>query len=250
MKKVIDDNSPVPKYIQLQKIIEEQILSGQLKDGDKIPSEKELGEMYSVSRMTVRNALNLLTEDHLLYSVAGIGSFVKYPIIGNSLVRIIPFSETILEQGKSGYTKILRSELIKDEPVGNIKLKRNMDEPVGRLDLIGYLEDLPIVYYSSYYIKDVFKEFSEAARILEIENKVFSSFDIYKHLGYSYSNIEQKIYVILSDIYISKYLMIEPNSPLLVLETIYYDSNGSPIEFKKGYYRGDKYVFDLKRSGS
>ena len=57
---VLDAQNPIPLYFQLKNIIENQIISGELKPGDKIPSENTLCEQYQVSRTTARQAITEL----------------------------------------------------------------------------------------------------------------------------------------------------------------------------------------------
>ncbi|MCI1954758.1 MAG: GntR family transcriptional regulator [Oscillospiraceae bacterium] len=64
------------KYLRLKEDIKSRILSGQLKNGEKIGSEAELSRQYHVSRQTVRGALAELVREGLLYTVQAKGSFV------------------------------------------------------------------------------------------------------------------------------------------------------------------------------
>lgn len=56
--------------------IQAQIDSGKLKSGDKLPSERELSEIFGVSRNTVREAIKSLEQNHTLKSVPGSGTFI------------------------------------------------------------------------------------------------------------------------------------------------------------------------------
>lgn len=56
----------------------EQIVSGHLNQGDRLPSEAEIGRAFKVSRPVVREALLRLQADGLVYSRRGAGSFVKH----------------------------------------------------------------------------------------------------------------------------------------------------------------------------
>lgn len=69
-------NERVPLYMQIQQHFKDLILHGQLKENDKIPSEKELMEQFDVSRITVANALMQLAKDGWIYRIPGRGSFV------------------------------------------------------------------------------------------------------------------------------------------------------------------------------
>lgn len=65
------------KYESLYHHLKNQILNGTLKYGDKIPPENELASQFSLSRYTVRRAIELLTNEGLLEKRHGSGTFVK-----------------------------------------------------------------------------------------------------------------------------------------------------------------------------
>ncbi len=66
----------MPKYLTIADDLEEQIKSRAYKANQKLPSEKELVYQYGVSRQTIRNALDFLTDRGLVYSEQGRGTFV------------------------------------------------------------------------------------------------------------------------------------------------------------------------------
>lgn len=74
------NNDRQPLYMKIQDHFKEQILKGELKENDKIPSEKELMEQFDVSRITVANALIQLAKDGWIYRIPGRGSFVSQEI--------------------------------------------------------------------------------------------------------------------------------------------------------------------------
>ncbi|MBS4204861.1 GntR family transcriptional regulator [Lederbergia citrea] len=67
----------VPLYKQIYESVLEQINQGELKQGGKIPSEKDLAEQFSVSRITSKKALDLLAQENVIKRVQGKGSFVN-----------------------------------------------------------------------------------------------------------------------------------------------------------------------------
>lgn len=66
-----------PLYMKILNDLKQLILTGQLTAGAKLPTEKELSERYSVSRITSKRALTELEQEGLIYRVRGKGSFVK-----------------------------------------------------------------------------------------------------------------------------------------------------------------------------
>lgn len=63
------------KYFQLMEDLKEQIMSGQIQPGDKLPSENELAQQYQISRQTVRKALSMLQNAGYIYAEHGRGTF-------------------------------------------------------------------------------------------------------------------------------------------------------------------------------
>ena len=73
---VIDRRSPIPLYYQLKLHLQQQMGSNQLRPGDRLPTEAEMCELYSMSRAPVRQALADLAREGLIYRRAGQGTFV------------------------------------------------------------------------------------------------------------------------------------------------------------------------------
>jgi GntR family transcriptional regulator len=74
---VINREVPIPYYYQLEGLLRQQIMHGRWQAGQRVPSEKQLCEFYAVSRTTVRQAVNNLVDEGLLYHVKGKGTFVR-----------------------------------------------------------------------------------------------------------------------------------------------------------------------------
>lgn len=79
--------TPEPLYKKLKNEITKFIVNQEWSIGQKIPSEKQLGEKYNISRLTVRRALREVTYKGLIYSLPGKGYFVKSNIIGSDKVK-------------------------------------------------------------------------------------------------------------------------------------------------------------------
>jgi multiple sugar transport system substrate-binding protein len=74
---MIDRNSPIPLYYQLKVHLKQRMELGDLAPGDRLPTEVELCELFSISRAPVRQALSELVREGLIYRRAGQGSFVS-----------------------------------------------------------------------------------------------------------------------------------------------------------------------------
>lgn len=73
---IIDSNRPDPIYIQIAEWIETEILNNHLKPHDKVYSQYQLAEMFTINPATAAKGLNVLTEENILYGKRGLGKFV------------------------------------------------------------------------------------------------------------------------------------------------------------------------------
>ena len=69
-------NSSEPLYMQIYNQLREDILAGKYTSGNRLPTEKELCQIYHVSRITSKKALNMLVDDKLVVRIKGRGSYI------------------------------------------------------------------------------------------------------------------------------------------------------------------------------
>ena len=98
-----------PKYLQLVDIIRHKIVSGELKEGDRLHSENELKEKYSVSSTTVRKCIDILRSEGLIERQQGIGTFVKHVQIERSLQKLLSFTKNMAQAGLTPSTTSIRN---------------------------------------------------------------------------------------------------------------------------------------------
>ena len=66
-----------PKYLEVVEWVKQQIDTGKLKAGNKIPSENALSNQFGLSRQTVRHAISVLENDEIVYSLRGSGTYIS-----------------------------------------------------------------------------------------------------------------------------------------------------------------------------
>ena len=110
--KNITSELPVALYYQLKNELLKKITSKQWLPGEKIPSEKELCQIYGVSRITVRKALDELAESGHLVRRQGKGTFVTNVSVEQRLSKFYSFSEELKKHGMQEKVKVIRLEQI------------------------------------------------------------------------------------------------------------------------------------------
>lgn len=73
----VNSKSSIPLFEQIQSRVKELILKNALRDGDKLPSVRELACMITVNPNTISKAYGKLEEDGIIQTVQGKGTFVK-----------------------------------------------------------------------------------------------------------------------------------------------------------------------------
>lgn len=107
-ERVLDKNTPIPLYFQLEKLIMEEIENGAYPVGSVIPTEKELSQMFGISRTTVRQAIADLVRKEQLYRIKSKGTFVARPKISQGFIQSIQsFDEDVRSEGRSPSTQVL-----------------------------------------------------------------------------------------------------------------------------------------------
>ena len=243
---MVNPNSAVPVYLQIRDKIKEQIRGDVFKAGDKLPSERELCQAYQVSRIPVRKALEMLEQEGLIQSVHGKGTFVREAVIDDSLSRISSFSETLAQRGYTGYTKIVSYGPNAQEHSYDMILDSTACGTAS-LKLLGYANDHPVVFYDSAIKRPLSDRFLEAAKACEEAAQAFSTFDLYSRVGVSIGKVNQRVLAVNAPKEIAQMLDIAEGAALLMLETVIFDGAMQPVEYKRGYYRTDKYSFTLHR---
>jgi GntR family histidine utilization transcriptional repressor len=101
-----------PRFVQIKSNILEQIENGKMKPGDKVPSENQLAESFSVSRMTARRALSDLVAEGILLRSQGLGTFVADHRPMTSMLEIKSINEEITQRGHAYGNQLISLETV------------------------------------------------------------------------------------------------------------------------------------------
>lgn len=98
---LIDRNSSVPAFIQVEQDLRRQIMSGRVANGSRLPREIILAEKYGVSRVTIRRGLEELEKAGLIERIHGVGTLVRSPAeqISCDLDFMIGFAKQLIQEG-------------------------------------------------------------------------------------------------------------------------------------------------------
>jgi len=170
----IDKDSAVPLYFQVENLIKRSIEKGELKNGDKIPSESELCKMFDVSRNTVRKAISDLIEEGVLYIEHGKGTFVSQKMFNHPSERLFGFTEEMKRKNVRPSSKILEKTVTRAPNCVKDALKTDR---VYRLKRLRFAGEKPIAIEDAYLpfdkFPDLFNGFTEKSSLYETLKRKF-----------------------------------------------------------------------------
>jgi GntR family transcriptional regulator len=231
----IDHRSKLPLYYQLYEILREQILGGRYQPGDMIAPESELIEHYQVSRTTVRQVLDLLVNEGLVYRQRGRGTFVSHRTLEEGLTRIVSFTEDMEQRGFKPGTKVLFSGLVPAPAEIAGKLRIEPSEPLARIERLRLADGEPLSIEESFLVHRFFPgilDFDHAAKSLQERTREY---------GIRWGGAKQIIRAVQAWPDIARILSLPRKEALLYIERVSFTQNHIPAEYLKIYYRGDRY---------
>lgn len=239
MNSLLDKQSPVPMYVQIEEQLKRQILQKEFAVGSTIPSERELTELFDVSRMTVRQAITNLVKEGLLYREKGRGTFVaapkvEQPLNGNGLMG---FTEDMLSRGMIPSSKLVSFKKIIPEIDIAQALQLEEGEEVFIVKRIRYADDKPMAIERSYLPFKLVPELD----LEVVEGSLYSFVEQSQELTIGHALQQMEATLVKKED--AELLQISTPSAVLFIERVSYLTNEVPIEIVRSTYRADRYKF-------
>ncbi len=232
----IDRERFEPPYYQLAHILRQQIASGELRPGDRVPSEVQLCERYGVSPMTARRALNILLDEGLVTAARGRGTFVKPLVLGAATFGLHALEE--LFSGERTSVRFLSVRTIPSTPRIHQRLGVPVDDKVIAIRRLLSRDSAPVAYHREYLV------FDPARPVVEAEMGITSLQGLFQGRG--------ETVLKRGDLQIQTTVLTEEEARLLDaavgsaafrIEHTFYDFEDRPISWGWFIVRGDRLRF-------
>ncbi|OPZ64188.1 MAG: HTH-type transcriptional repressor YvoA [Firmicutes bacterium ADurb.Bin506] len=237
---VLNRDLPVPLYQQVYNIWKRRIESGDLKPGDRLPTERELCDAYDVSQITVRQAIQMLVNDGLVVRRPRTGTHVAHRKFNQDLIRLTSFSEDMRSRGLRPGGRVLA---VAEEPADALvadKLRLAPKEPVIRIERLRTAEDEPMAI-------EVFRiQSSLCPGLAQRDMEGASLYDVLtKGYGLDLAWADQSLEAGLAGQREAAALGIRRGAPVLRVERLTYNSSRNPLEYTTSVYRADRYKLNV-----
>lgn len=235
-------------YQRLAGSLREAITRGDFADGKRLPTEVELSSAHGLSRQTVRRALQELVSEGLVYRVRGRGTFATGVSPGNRYLRSFGSVEDLL-----AYAVDTTMETV--EP-----LTRRADiELAGRLRLDSDDVMVGVGRRSHSGVPFSVTRFAFAVEVggkllddgvLDRPGQVSSTTAIsaLDRIATPIAGAHQSITVVSIDAPLAAQVEVEPGSPVLRIDRLYYDTRSRPVELAISYFNPDRYTYRVELS--
>jgi len=234
-------SSPLPLYTQIKEILRARILDGSYQPHQQMPSESEMMAAFGVSRITVRQALNDLQNEGLIFRVHGKGSFVSKPKAFQDLGRLQGFGEAMRPMGYETFARVLAIKTVTPSTQVAEKLQLPKRAKVTELQRLRFLNREPIsldvTYLPTAIGQRLAKEDLAARDIFVILENDY---------GLALGHAELQIGSMLADEALAAQLKVEAGSPLLFIERTTHTADGTPVDYEHLYYRGDAFQYKVR----
>lgn len=222
---------------QLHALVEEARTQGET----CLPSERELGERFNVSRVTVRNAMAVLEEQGEIYRIQGKGAFVSKEKFRQPLSSLTSFTEDMNSQGMVSGAKILALDTI--PATGKIArlLSLPQDSQVILLRRLRLIDNEPIAIENCYLPPSI----GEPIRLHMQDNS--SLYALVQDLCAVTPVWAEQSFEVGTLFPWEQNLFGEKAPPYAMCTTrLTFDQNGNPIEYVESKYRADRYAYHVR----
>ncbi len=231
-----------PLYIQMADQLKKDIEQGILKENEKIPTEFELSEKYNVSRITVRKALEILSDEELLTRKQGIGTFVTGKKLIRNMSSFMSFTQSCLENGLKPGTKFLSADIVKALPSDTKVLNLEDDDKVIRIRRLRYSNDEPVMIEENHFPRKY------AFLLAEDLNRPL--FELLGDHGIFLSEGSRKISICHATKEEARELGVKENEALLYMRDVGYEPSGNAVYSGKCIVNSDRYECNFRAFAS
>ncbi len=222
-----------PRYQQLKDLIIQRISTGDLRPNDRVPSENELVEAQSVSRMTANRALRELHHEGYVKRIAGRGTFVSDFRSQSHVLEVQNIADEIAARGRTHSSQVLRQS--HQRARGEIAKALHVDQGVGvfHLLLVHFENEVPIQIEDRHVLAD----FAPACLEQDFEQVTPSS---YLTSVAPLQEAEQVVRAQSPNAAVRERLQMDDDEPSLVVIRRTW-SKGRPVTFARLHHPGSRY---------
>jgi GntR family transcriptional regulator len=236
---LIDHKSKLPLHVQVEEYLRKLIESEKVKSGGFLPKEVELANRLGVSRNTIRQATNKLENEGLIIRKKGVGTRIaERRGMQTGLDHWYSFTREMQEKGIVVTNLRLKVEwTLVNDTIRNFFLTEENKKILKLSKLKGEDSGEPIVYFESWFHPRI-----GASDQNDFNRPLYSMLE--EKYGIVVARSQEQIKAGSAGP-MAKRLGVDPSFPVLIRERFVYDVGDRPVEYNVGYYRSDKFTYNI-----
>lgn len=236
----LDHNSSVPLHMQAENLLRKLIESEDYRNGKLLPNEIELSRQLSISRNTLRQAINKLVFEGLLVRKKGVGTKVVRKGVISGVKNWLSFSQEMKFMGIEvrNFELHISRKNMSDEIANFFNSASESARKSLVLERVRGKREYPFVYFISYFNPELQLTGEE-----DFNTPLYELLE--KNCGVVVKTSKEEISARLAGDFIAEKLDIKPSDPILIRKRFVSDVNGLPIEYNIGYYRADSFTYTI-----
>lgn len=228
-----------PMYRQIADALREKITAGELKPGDALPTESSLQEAFGVSRVTVRQALKRLTEEQIVESIQGSGTYVKEERVNYDIYQLTGFYEKLADRNVETHSEVSIFEVLKADAKLAEKLALSQDDRVWHVKRVRFIKQKPVNLEETWMPLALFPDLTWEV----MENSKYYYIEQVKKMTIDRS--EQELVPVMPSEEAIAALALDPAKPILEKVSRGFLKDGRPFEYSRNVFNTDDYKFTL-----
>jgi len=221
-------------------IIEGEIRSGVLTQGDQLPTEASLSERFAVNRHTVRRALSHLTEEGLIFTKQGAGAFVAGTATHYPIGKRVRFHRSVEAVGRNPTKKILHRDTRKPTDDEAKALQLAPGSLVHVAESLASINGTPALHATTVFPADRFPNMLD-----ELSKKSSFTAAFQAHGVEDFTRAFTEVTAVLANATSASLLQLSPGAPLLRTRSVSVDPDGRPVEYGLTWWAGERVTLDI-----
>lgn len=236
-----ESESAQPLYIQLAQTLADRIASGQYAVGDLLPTEAELGDSFSVSRYTVRQAIQHLRQQGLVSARKGVGTRVESQGMAPRYSQSLQSLSELLQYAHETRLELIHVQEVEARGALAEQLGCRPRKPWVHVRGVRHEADGKPACLTELYLDAAYRALTEDTSTLRT---AFWSL-IEKQYGETIVEVEQQIDAVLLDEDQAQRLEAEPGSPALAFTRRYYVTGRRLVELSRNIHPADRFTYSM-----
>jgi GntR family transcriptional regulator len=238
----VNKNLPLPAYHQLADMLREMIRQAAPSDGAPfmLPSETELSSQHRITRATVRQALDVLEREGLVYREKGKGTFATRPRNRYELTQLIPTTDDIIRRGWTPGVHVISAQEVAAPSAVIAALGLNAGEAVFELCRVRLGNGEPLCLQWSYLPARLCPDLLTRDLSQSLSHLLETAYNLY------FWSAHELLRARLATEDEAKLLAIPAWSAVIHMERTTFSAERQPLEFLRTVWRSDRYDFEFQ----